>query len=188
MTTTMTTTETIPMSERRPLKIAKADWPSIAYGEDYAGQFDFQSFDGVAIRVRRHADGRAVVYGRAGDWRGGGRPEREDRSAGFLVQADAGEDAVVRAIRRVAGILADTAYIGEMAHAAARRCIADLPAVDADESVPERTVSMPLDCARRLLATIDRIRADVGNADELADELRVVVEKAEAEGCSHDRA
>jgi hypothetical protein len=124
MTTTTDRIE-IPMSERRPLKIVKVDWPSIAYGEEYSGQYDFQAFDGVEIRVRRHADGRMVVYGEAGDWKGGGRPERESRTAGFLLSAD---DDVVRTIRRVAGILADTGFIGDMAHAAARRCIADLPA------------------------------------------------------------
>lgn len=123
-TTTTVTTIRIPMSEQRPIRIVKADWPSVAYGEDYSGEYDFQAFDGVYIRVRQHADGRTVVYGEAGDWKGGGRPERENRSAGFLL---AKGDDVVRAIRRVAGILADTACIGDMAHAAARRCISDLP-------------------------------------------------------------
>lgn len=119
----------ITMSERRPIAIVESDWPSIAYGEDYSGQYDFQAFDGARIRVRQHADGRAIVYGYAGDWDGGGRPERENREAGFLLEV--GQD-IVRAIRRVAGILAETEDVGELAHAAARRCIADLPAEDED--------------------------------------------------------
>jgi hypothetical protein len=122
----MTTTDKIkiPMSEQRPITIVKADWPRVAWGEEYSGQHDFQAFDGVFIAVRQHTDGRTVVYGEAGDWKGGGRPERENRSAGYLLAKD---DDVVRAIRRVAGVLADTDHIGEMAHAAARRCIANLP-------------------------------------------------------------
>lgn len=130
MTTTTTTEEsgklTITMSERQPITIVKGAWPVIARGEDWAGQHGFQAFDGAWIRVRQHTDGRLIVYGYAGDWDGGGRPERENRRAGFLVEA--GDD-VVRAIRRVAGILAETDMVGEeMAHAAARHCIADLPA------------------------------------------------------------
>ena len=123
----MTTTDkiTIRLSDRSPVCLVEAAWPKVAYGEDYSGQYDFQSFDGVCIAVRQHADGRTIVYGRAGDWEGGGRLERENRSAGFLL---AKGDDVVRAIRRVAGILEGTAFIGAMAHAAARRCIADLPA------------------------------------------------------------
>jgi len=129
MTTTMTNVEriTIQMSERRPLKIVKADWPCIAKGNAFAGQHEFQSFDGAWIRVRRHTDGRMIVYGYAGDWDGGGRPDRENRTAGFLLAAD---DDEVRAIRRVAGILAETECVGDLAHRAERDCIADLPADD----------------------------------------------------------
>lgn len=121
----MTTKITITMSERRPLKIAKADWPVIARGEDYAGQYPFQSFDGARITVRQHADGRVIVHGYAGDWDGGGRPERRDVAAGFLLAA---EDDIARAIRRVQGILAGCEIAGDYAEGAAERCIADLPA------------------------------------------------------------
>jgi hypothetical protein len=126
----MTTTDkiTITMSERRPLKISKDAWPVIASGEGFAGQYDFQSFDGAIIRVRRHADGRAIVHGYAGDWDGGGRPGRRDVEAGFLV--DAGGD-VVRAIRRVQGILEGCSIAGYYARGAADRCIGELPAEDA---------------------------------------------------------
>ena len=126
----MTTEEklTIPMSERRPIKIIKSEWPKIAGGSAYSGEHEFQAFDGAKISVRRNAsDGRHIVYGYAGDWDGGGRPTRENRTAGFLVET---EDEIVRAIRRVAGILADTECVGELAERAARECIADLPAED----------------------------------------------------------
>jgi hypothetical protein len=166
----MTTTDKIKitMSERRPMSVSKAEWPSIAYGEDFAGQYDFQSFDGARIRVRRHADGRAIVYGYAGDWDGGGRQSRENRKAGFLVQASEPGEALVRAIRRVAGILSETECVGEMAHAAARRCIADLPEEE-DESPQVESD------ADRALRTIETIAAsggtgiDPGYAKDLAN-------------------
>jgi hypothetical protein len=125
----MTTTDKIKitMSERRPMSIVKTDWPLIARGIDYSGEHEFQAFDGAWIKVRQHNDGRAIVYGYAGDWDGGGRPERENRNAGYLIEADGD---VVRAIHRVAGVLSGTSMVGEMADAAARRCIADLPAED----------------------------------------------------------
>jgi len=88
---------------------------------NYAGQ----EFEGCCIAVRQHADGRVIEHGYAGDWDGGGRPERESRCAGFLLAK--GED-IVNAIHRVAGILVQTDHVGDMAYAAARRCIADLPA------------------------------------------------------------
>jgi hypothetical protein len=169
---------TIPMSERRPLKIVKADWPCIAIGQDYSGQVAYQAFDGAVIRVRRHADGRAVVYGYAGDWNGGGRPERENRTAGFLLASTDGEEEIVRAIRRVAGILAETEHVGEMSYAAARRCIADLPAVDVDE--PESTpalsdeIRVPRELALRILSALDRA------APVVADELRAALAKVQS--------
>jgi len=154
MTTTDKKKLKIEMSERRPLTITVADWPRVAYGEDYAGQYDFQSFDGARISVRQHADGRSIVYGYAGDWDGGGRPERENRTAGYLVAA--GDD-VVRAIHRVAGVLAGASCVGEMAHAAARACIADLPEEAIDEPTEPATIKMPRDGAARLLRLLDEV-------------------------------
>jgi hypothetical protein len=178
----MTTTEKlkITMSERRPLSIVKADWPRVAHGEAHSGQYDFQAFDGARISVRQHADGRTIVYGFAGDWEGGGRPERENREAGYLLAAD---DDVVRAIHRVAGVLAGTGCVGEMAHTAARRCIADLPDEEVDVPAGE-PVTMPAEGARRLLRILDEVASsgptgiDPRHAKDLAavaDELRAVV-------------
>jgi len=124
-----TTTEkkkiTITMSERRPITIVADEWPCVAYGEDYSGEHDFQAFDGAWIRVRQHTDGRAIVYGYAGDWKGGGRPGRRDVSAGFLLDKS---DDIARAVRRVQGILTECDMAGYCALGAAERCIADLPA------------------------------------------------------------
>jgi hypothetical protein len=165
----------ITMSERRPMSVSKAEWPSIAYGESFAGQYDFQSFDGAKIRVRRHADGRAIVYGYAGDWAGGGRPTRENREAGFLVESTESGDALVRAIRRVAGILSETECVGQLAHAAARRCIADLPEEEA--GAPPSQVESDVD---RALRTIDTIAVsggtgiDPGYAKDLASAVAAI--------------
>jgi hypothetical protein len=162
----------ITMSERRPMSISKAEWPSIAYGEDFSGQYDFQSFDGAKIRVRRHADGRAIVYGYAGDWKGGGRPTRENRAAGFVVQASEPGEALVRAIRRVAGILSETEGVGEMAHAAARRCIADLP--EEEDEAPSQ-VENDADRALRMIETIAASGGtDPGYAKDLANAADII--------------
>src|SRR5574342_527023 len=102
---------TITLTDRAPVKIDEDTWPLIADGKDYSGQYDFQAFDGAWIKVRRHEDGRTLVYGYAGDWDGGGRPERENRRAGFIVP----EPETADTINRVADILAETSSIGELA-------------------------------------------------------------------------
>jgi hypothetical protein len=100
---------TITLTDRAPVKIDEEAWDLIAQGW---------------IKVRRHEDGRTIVYGYAGDWDGGGRPERESIRAGFLVSSDE----TVETIGRVADILSGTSHAGEYAAGAARRCVADLPA------------------------------------------------------------
>lgn len=96
----------ITLSDRRPVTIVEADWPIIAEAEQYPGQYSFQAFDGAFLKVREHADGRRIVYGYDGDGDGGGRPTAKDVWAGYLVPADADENETIRAIRRVAGVLA----------------------------------------------------------------------------------
>jgi hypothetical protein len=100
----------------------------IAFGEDYDGEHACQAFDCCWIRVRRHADGRTLVYGFAGDAQGGGRPEREDRWGGNLLGADEADDHdVARVIRDVAAGLGEVRFVGSgMAAAAGRRCIANM--------------------------------------------------------------
>lgn len=83
---------TITLSEQRPIRISKSDWPHIS------GSLR-------RIRVRGHADGRRIVYGRGlilvnGGWRA--------VAGGFIVEPVDGrpnEAETVRAIRRVAGII-----------------------------------------------------------------------------------
>jgi hypothetical protein len=116
---------TITLTDASPIKIDEETWPVIAEGEDYPGQYDFQAFDLAWVKVRRHEDGRTIVYGGAGDGRGGGRPEREDRRSGYLLTEPS---RTVQTIRQVAEELSETAYCEGLAQAAGRRCIANLPA------------------------------------------------------------
>jgi hypothetical protein len=120
----MSESRTITLTGRAPVKITDETWPLIAQGSAYSGQHEFQSFDGAWVKVRQHQDGRTLVYGYAGDWDGGGRPERESIRAGFLVSADAAAET----ISRVAALLSETAYAGHHAATAARECVANLPA------------------------------------------------------------
>ena len=101
------------------------DWPLIAEAEDdgYGGTdpgrhmqaVEQDEVDRFWLKVRRHADGRASVYGvrraRWGgiDWRGG-------------VVLAAGED-IATAIRRIGDAL-------DLPDRLIRECIADLPAVE----------------------------------------------------------
>jgi hypothetical protein len=64
---------TITLTGRRPVTIDEDDWPLIARasGDDYGGldrarhqqASDQGELDEYSLRVRQHADGRAIVYG-----------------------------------------------------------------------------------------------------------------------------
>lgn len=117
-----TKTRTITLTDRAPVKISEDKWPQIAIGDERPGSFvngtprpDYET-DRFTIRVRRHSDGRALVYGvvdAATAW-----THTEDWSGGEIV--DSGAD-VAAAIRRVG-------TAGEMPDSVIRGCIADLPA------------------------------------------------------------
>ena len=72
-TTTMSKTRTITLTGRRPVTINEDEWPVIAKasGDNYQGldparhvQASTQGeLDEYSLRVRQHADGRAIVYG-----------------------------------------------------------------------------------------------------------------------------
>lgn len=106
-------TRTITLSNRPPVKVREDEWPLVASSLDYDNEFEFQANSKWRLKVRRHADGRAIVYGTYDT-----ALHEPNVSAGELLSAD--ED-VVAAIRRV----------GEEIGASdptIRRCIADLPA------------------------------------------------------------
>jgi len=61
--TKTTTTRTITLTDRRPVKIKDADWALIAESRWYEGQIESQANRSGWLKVRQHADGRAIVYG-----------------------------------------------------------------------------------------------------------------------------
>jgi hypothetical protein len=121
MTTTENETKTvvIPMSERRPLKVRESEWPVIATAHEWDGQHECQANRHWRIKVRQHANGRTVVYGYHTTAFQGER----SLEGGYLLEPDvARTDELIRAIRRVAGII-DRPEL-------AQSVISDLPAED----------------------------------------------------------
>ena len=129
MTETKTKTRTITLTGRAPVAIREDAWPEIAKGwaVDYDGSDESptKTFK-VYIRVRQHADTRAIVYGRYeyhSAWQG---ERRRDERAGVLVPA--GGD-IPAAITTVADALMEQVGAAEaMICRVARECVAQLPA------------------------------------------------------------
>lgn len=129
-----TKTRKITLSNHAPVQINEAEWPVIARGSgdsfrgnDYGRRQQALAqgeVDRYFLTVRRHADGRVLVYGvfdAATAWTG-----NEDRREGELI--DAGPvtpsqmpDTLVRSIRRVGDLCG-------LPDSIIRECIADLPA------------------------------------------------------------
>jgi len=113
---------TITLSQQDPVVINDDTWPLIAEGRwdtrngTPLSKYKYE-YDSHAIRVRKHADGRAIVYGilrGAAAWTG-----TEGRKAGELLEA--GED-IGHFVRKVGS------DCGLSEHAISA-CIADLPAI-----------------------------------------------------------
>ena len=128
-TTTETKTIQITMSERRPLKINPEHWPIIARADRHDGKIEFQANRVWRIIVRQHADGRRLVYGWLGRGNGGMPIDWRGAAGGFVVEparristepSFPNDDATIRAIRRIGGIIEDEQLAAD--------CIADLPA------------------------------------------------------------
>jgi hypothetical protein len=127
-TKTKAKTRTITLTDRRPVKIVEDEWPVIAEAEDDSYQGDPGRYgqaagqgeiDTYKLKVRQHADGRAIVYGivdaAIAPW---GQPAGgEDWRGGELVPPGAD---LAAAIRRVAD--------DHLPDSVIRACIADLPA------------------------------------------------------------
>ena len=102
---------TITLTDRAPIRIVEDDWPVIASAKWWAGVHEVQSDRTALLRVRKHADGRHIVYG-ATDWVGD-----SGQRAGVVL--DAGDPGLCRAIRDVARMIGH----GDLA----AECIANLP-------------------------------------------------------------
>jgi hypothetical protein len=125
---------TISLSGRAPVRIREDQWPQIAHGsyEDFDNQYKFQAnrTTDIDIRVRKHEDGRAIVYG-VYDYSTNFQGER-----GLVVRTgklcEPGED-LAEAIQAVGEEMIER--LEDRADAANVRdviagCIADLPAED----------------------------------------------------------
>lgn len=108
----------ITLSERRPISIARSEWPVIARATWFSGEHECQANEIAFIKVRQHADGRAIVYGRLYCGPGGVPYDWNGEECGFLLDASKFYDDIVRAIRRCAGI------VGHCGN----DCVASLPA------------------------------------------------------------
>ena len=173
---TTTKTRTITLTERRPVRITDAAWPLVASatGDSYGSGDDARheqalargEIDRYAIRVRQHADGRAIVYAvldAASAWTGS-----EDRRGGERL--DAGAD-LASAIRRV----------GEdcrIPDSVIRECTADLPAEDLSSETGARDAHTLAEHVRQALAALaDR---SGGTDEERAVGLRMALAELDA--------
>jgi hypothetical protein len=103
----MSTTRTITLTDRPPVRIREDKWPVIAEASyhDYDGEYDFQSFRHWRgwLKVRRHQDGRTLVYGGC-EHETAYRGERGyEQRAGELLPAATSMEEIVAAIKRVHG-------------------------------------------------------------------------------------
>ena len=134
---------TITLTDRAPVKIKKEDWPIIAEGDqndddsNQPGNSPNREWKRT-IKVRQHADGRALVYG-VYEYETCFQGE-SGAAARRGVMLAAGED-VIASVRLVASHLSEAeeeaAISDEMKEsqrwrAAAQECIADLPAEELD--------------------------------------------------------
>lgn len=126
----------IRLSDRAPVRIATAEWPVIASASWHSGEIAVQANEEAWIKVRQHdadpanemvvphADGRVIVYGCRYRGPGGMPVSYLGAYAGYILTPERGakfvtSEAIVRAIRRVAGAI-EMFELGD-------ECIADLP-------------------------------------------------------------
>jgi hypothetical protein len=132
---TKPTTRTISLTNHRPVKIVEEEWPVIAQAtdKDWDYQYECQANRtwSSSIRVRQHADKRAIVYARYEHSTQFQGESGCDLRHGQLLDADAD---IIGAINSVAGDMrASMEGEGEDAKMhvfdrLASECIADLPA------------------------------------------------------------
>jgi len=132
----MTTTKsrTITLTDRPPVRITDAAWPVVALGayneDDSDGRGNRANRTTTReIRVRQHADGRAIVsgiYDHSTCYQG----ERDHVARrGVLLEPSVGWEQIIDAIRVVGRQLAEAEDDAEAEwRTAVQACIADLPA------------------------------------------------------------
>ena len=172
---TTTKKRTITLSGRAPVTINDADWPIIAEAtaNNSHNGIDRDATRDAWMKVRRHADGRTIVYGcRETRWQG-----EHDHRAGVLVPSS---ENIEQVIQLVGGQL----WGDELAQA----CLEDLPAVEPD-ATPQRITSAEdretIITAQRLADTYHALLGDAAEflrcgtpihpGSELAAEILAVV-------------
>ena len=124
---------TITLTDRPPVTVDEAAWPVLAVvtDEDYHGQISCQANRETkwGLRVRQHADGRAIVYAtyaHSSQWAG----ERdENRKAGVLLPVGSDAAAIVAAVKEVVATMSRGNDDGcDAWDRLADDCIAALPA------------------------------------------------------------
>lgn len=119
----MDTTTTEPMAKRTitltnhaPVTIREDTWPIISSARWWRGEIESQADRKWWMKVRRHADGRTIVYGGyQTKWQG-----EADRKAGELLDSDKPTVITIRLVADDLGAPDDLV----------RAMIADLPAVE----------------------------------------------------------
>lgn len=124
-----TKTRTITLTDHAPVTIREDEWPEIARGSWYhgCGQGSQNGEHRAAVRVRQHADGRALVYVTSS---GGCQCDLPYPRGGRLLAAGTDLPSAIRAVVRsefkgLAGLREEDE---EDPQRIAANCIADLPA------------------------------------------------------------
>lgn len=126
---------TIVLTGRPPIKINEIYWPVIASASDkeFDNQYEFQAneISKWLVKVRQHADGRAIVYASysyVSNWAGA---RCYYPKSGVLLPANSSHDDICRAIKNVCFDIASLEHYGDEANrwpTLANECIADMPA------------------------------------------------------------
>lgn len=125
-------TRTITLTGRAPVKITEDSWPVIAHGSysHHDGQIrqEANRTTDIDIRVRQHADGRAIVYGVYNYDTHFQGEACEAHRVGSLLDAGADLPAAIHAVRDDLIERTSDDEIHRHIRNAADECIADLPA------------------------------------------------------------
>jgi hypothetical protein len=128
-------TRTITLTGRPPVKINEASWPVIAEASDkeFDNQYECQAnqVSEWSVRVRQHADGRAIVYARYSFESNFQNSRDYNAKRGILMPAGTSHTAICDAIREVCDEISGAECGGEDANrwpTLAADCIADMPA------------------------------------------------------------
>ena len=155
----------ITLTGRPPVRIRDDQWPVIALAHDKEFDSLYESQANrtteISIRVRRHADGRAIVYARY-SYDSAWQHERDELvRVGMLVVADG--DLPV-AIRQIGARLRERDVPEGLVQEMVDACIADLPPENLDEPASLQTEATPGVQVSVVSALLDRVAAHVLNS------------------------